>query len=195
MTTPGDLLHPPLYGAHLLPHVHYHTTPCRRPFPRIRMCLLLLLLAHPDKLQKSSEIEYVHTHKRTHTFKRMHAQAHTHAHTHTRTHTLTLSYTHTHTHTWVNSLEGSEEKRKGRRKTGARKTPKNLSRKIARFFVSKISPATGVREAFPASAIWRLEERVGTGAFEACLQGQHCRSGVLPVVALKASPPRSIKNW
>jgi len=42
-----------------------------------------------------------------------------------------------------------------------------------------------------ASAIWRLEERVGTGAFEACLQGQHWGSGVLPVVALSegvASP-------
>jgi len=47
--------------------------------------------------------------------------------------------------------------------------------------------AATVREAFPASAIWRLEERVGTGAFEACLQGQHCRSGDLPVVALLVS--------
>jgi len=47
--------------------------------------------------------------------------------------------------------------------------------------------AATVREAFPASAIGRLEERVGTGAFEACLQGQHCRSGVLPVVALLVS--------
>jgi len=38
--------------------------------------------------------------------------------------------------------------------------------------------------AFPASAIWHLEERVGTGAFEACLlQGQHWGSGDLPVVA------------
>ena len=44
-----------------------------------------------------------------------------------------------------------------------------------------------VREAFPASAIWRLEVRVGTGAFEACLQGQHWGSGVLPVVALLVS--------
>ena len=33
--------------------------------------------------------------------------------------------------------------------------------------------AATVRETFPASPIWRLEERVGTGAFEACLQGQH----------------------
>jgi len=47
--------------------------------------------------------------------------------------------------------------------------------------------AATVREAFPASAIWRLEERVGTGAFEACLQGQHWGSGVLPVVALLVS--------
>ena len=47
--------------------------------------------------------------------------------------------------------------------------------------------AATVREAFPVSAIWRLEERVGTGAFEACLQGQHWGNGVLPVVALLVS--------
>jgi len=47
--------------------------------------------------------------------------------------------------------------------------------------------AATVREEFPASAIWRLEERVGTGGFEACLQGQHWGSGVLPVGALLVS--------
>ena len=47
--------------------------------------------------------------------------------------------------------------------------------------------AATVREAFPASPIWRLEERVGTGAFEACLQGQHWGSGDLPVIALLVS--------
>ena len=47
--------------------------------------------------------------------------------------------------------------------------------------------AATVREAFPASAIWRLEERVGTGAFETCLQGHHWGSGDLPVVALLVS--------
>jgi len=47
--------------------------------------------------------------------------------------------------------------------------------------------ATVIREPYPASAIWRLEERVGTGAFEACLEGHHWGSGVLPVVALLVS--------
>jgi len=47
--------------------------------------------------------------------------------------------------------------------------------------------AATVRKAFPASGIWRLEERVGTGSFEACLQGQHWGSGALPVVALFVS--------
>ena len=47
--------------------------------------------------------------------------------------------------------------------------------------------AATVREADPASPIWRLVERVGTGAFEACQQGQHWGAGVLPVVALLVS--------
>jgi len=49
-----------------------------------------------------------------------------------------------------------------------------------------------------SQTIWRLEEQTGTGVFETCLQAQHGRSRVSPVVALssqKALPPRCHKNW
>jgi len=35
--------------------------------------------------------------------------------------------------------------------------------------------------------IWRLEEQTGTGVFETCLQAQHGRSRVWPVVVLLTS--------